>query len=128
MAIRHIDQLSAFELMEMHTIQLGLANSTLAIFTSALFAYLILCHAALDKLSKWQLIVVSCIYSFFMLTQILSLFAYYGTASILADHMSTLYSDVPPANVFYFSTPSIAFLSWVVSIFYMLSLRRRNVT
>ena len=124
-----LNQLSAFELIELQTIYFDLANSTLTIFTTALFAYLFLCHVALDRLSKVQLIVITSLYSLFMLTQVLFLTGHFYNAHGIQGRMSTLFSDIPEGgNEMFYFVPAIAIVSWVVSILYMWSMRRASDT
>jgi|ETNmetMinimDraft_35_1059890.scaffolds.fasta_scaffold29128_3 hypothetical protein len=127
MELQMYEAMSAFELADLQTTYQGLTNSTITAFTSATFAYIVLCYLAASKLTRNQLFAVSIVYSIFMLIQIVMLVSYSGNTMSLQRHIATVYSDreMLPTLTFFFY-PIAAFIGWLMSITYMWSLVRRK--
>ncbi|MFK7864835.1 MAG: hypothetical protein AB8B95_11490 [Pseudohongiellaceae bacterium] len=121
------EEMSAFELADLEATYQGLTSSTLTIFTSALFAYLVLVYLAASKITKGQLFAISVIYSIFLLLQVAELYEFTIRAIDVQNHMAAVYSDKTGSpEIVAITYPIIGVIGWGLSIAYMLSLVRRK--
>jgi len=121
-------EMSNFEIIQLQAAQLDNTNSILTIVMSALFAYFMLSQFFATKLSKLQVIIISIIYSLFMLFEV-SLMA----STLVNNHSIQLYFSslsggeltVDPLMLF-MTLPFISIIAWGISIIYMWTLSRRK--
>ncbi|MBN4076060.1 hypothetical protein JYU22_05735, partial [Gammaproteobacteria bacterium AH-315-E17] len=113
-------EMSNFEIIQLQAAQLDNTNSILTIVMSALFAYFMLSQFFATKLSKLQVIIISIIYSLFMLFEV-SLMA----STLVNNHSIQLYFSslsggeltVDPLMLF-MTLPFISIIAWGISIIY----------
>ena len=124
MADPYLSQLSAFELAELQQMFLEFGNTTITIYMSALFAYLLVSQFVISRISANQLVTISIIYSVFMLYLITTLFNVQINAYNIQRHMMELFPDssyiieiesIVPLLII----PVSCLLGWIVSLIYM---------
>ena len=121
-----LGQLSPFEVVELQHSFSELGNSTISIFMTALFAYLLISQFIVSKISLGQLFTISIVYSVFLLYQILSLVSIQYNIYNIQLHLieiangSKFIVDVESIALTMIM-PVICFLGWIVSIIYMRS-------
>ncbi|MFK7865386.1 MAG: hypothetical protein AB8B95_14305 [Pseudohongiellaceae bacterium] len=113
-----IDSLTQFELWELLFLARNALTTDLAFITSIVSAYLIVAYMVAEKLTKFQLITITSLYSamFFF-----NCWGFFGTARLFFGVNNAIGNDVSIGLAL--PITAILFLAWAVSIGFMMQQR-----
>ncbi len=121
-------EMSNFEILQLQAIQLDNTNSIVTIFMSALFAYFMLSQFFAAKLSKSQTIMITVVYSFFMIYEVILMGLGLENIFSLQLYVSSVSGDVGqvPNLLIFMVLPFISGIAWLISIVYMWTSSRKK--
>ena len=118
-----LSDLSNYELLESYYLVRGSLVSDVTIFMTILFAYLTVSYFVSAKLSRFQAIAISVLYSVFALYMVSSAYTASMMLSVVGYEISGIDSSWEPPSV-----GVILFIAWVFSIILFLQARKMGKT
>ena len=114
-------ELSAFEILELTYLVRSDIYFNLSIFMTALFGYIATAHFAAGRLSKFQLLAISSIYSSLLLIEIIAMSS---AVRALGSLISAQGSE--PLAIYQYGPVVILAIAWIISIIYMVEARKNS--
>lgn len=120
--------MSNFEIAQLQAIQIDNLNSIVTIFMSALFAFFMLSQFFAKKIINSQIVVITIVYSFFMLYEIYLMGSHLVNTYNIQLFMSSVSGGVlEETNLLAFMLlPLISFIAWLISVVYMWTSSRQK--
>lgn len=119
----YLAELTHFELFEVYYLVRNALVSDVTVFMTVLFAYVTVSYFASAKLTRFQAISISALYSLFALYMVASAYTSSRMLSIVSYSVSGINSSWESVALV-----SILLIAWIFSIVLFLQTRRMNIT